>query len=71
MKNEMLSIPFPPKDYPCRDGKEIKTWMDGYEAAIIDLKVDVELCNNCDIPLERVEIKRGTCDKCENKIMID
>lgn len=29
-------IPFPPQDYPLRDGKEIKTWMDGYKQAVID-----------------------------------
>lgn len=37
MTDEIL-IPFPPKDYPCRDGREIKTWMDGYEAALNDLR---------------------------------
>ena len=37
-KSDLLMIPFPPQDYQCRDGKKIKTWMDGYEKCMLDSK---------------------------------
>lgn len=38
-QSELIMVPFPPSDYPLRDGKEIKTWMDGYEQCIKDYKI--------------------------------
>jgi len=33
--NEELLIPFPPKELECRDGKEIKVWMKGWEEGVL------------------------------------
>ena len=49
-----LLIPFPPQDLQLRDGKEIKTWMLGYEQALLDTQKDLKkaqqaiLCNQKD-----------------------